>query len=60
MGIYKETRTKMLSIRISESELELLDKICSKRKIIGNRRSSRISVIIDALKYADGQINFNQ
>lgn len=60
MGIYRETRTKMLSIRISQSELDLLDKICAKRRIVGNKRCSRINVIIDALRHADGDINFNQ
>lgn len=53
-----EPRDITIPIRVSGSELKLLTKLCDKRKKVGSKRWSRTDVIIDALKYSDGQIVF--
>lgn len=53
-----QLRDKTIQIRLSVIELELLTKLCDKRKLIGSDKWSRIDVIVDALKYSDGQIIF--
>jgi hypothetical protein len=57
-GINNEVRDIILPIRVSASELELLTKLCNKRKLVGSKRWSRADVIVDSLKYSDGQIIF--
>lgn len=57
-GTNNEPRDIILHTRISASEMRLLLELCQRRKKVNKKRSSRTDIIVDALKFADGQINF--
>lgn len=50
-----QIRDKVISLRISQEELDLLDAICKKKKDKGKRWSSRTDVIVLALKHVNEQ-----
>lgn len=52
-----QIRDIMLTMRISKKELELVDALCAKRKLFGAKRWSRTDILIDAVKFADGQLS---
>lgn len=51
----KQIRDKVISLRISQEELDLLDSICKKKKDKNLRWSSRTDVIVLALKHVNEQ-----
>lgn len=51
-----ELRTNKILLRLSDSELELLQKLVDKRKKTGAALWSRSDVIVSALKFASGDI----
>jgi hypothetical protein len=53
-----EKRDLVLSLRVSGKEMDLLERLCIKRRQVKSKRWSRTDVIVDALRYADGQIPF--
>lgn len=57
-GLNNEPRDILLQMRVSASEMALVTKLQQNRKKIKSKRSSRTDVIVDAMRYADGQIIF--
>lgn len=51
-------RTLQLPGRISPAEMALIDKLCDKRKALNLNRTSRIDVIMLAVRFASGE-NFS-
>jgi len=58
MGKFKETRDLILHIRISQSEMDLLLTLLELKKKTSKNFISKADIVIDALKFADGQINY--
>jgi hypothetical protein len=52
----KERRDQILHGRISVSEMQLLKQLQVRRQKVSKRKISQIDVIVDALKFSDGQI----
>lgn len=51
-----EKRDKVVPLRMSESEVKLLDAACAKRKLTNRWKNSRTDTIIAALKFANGDL----
>lgn len=52
-----EQRTEQLNLRLSKSELAIIDKLCQNRKKCGASLTSRADVIMLSVKFALGEVN---
>ncbi len=52
----KEVRDKAISLRLSETELSLVDQVCKERKGKGLKYTSRSDLLVIASKFLFGEI----
>lgn len=58
-GIFKTAteRTKSVLLRFSETELDMIDRLCKQRKIDGSKLNSRSDVIVLAIQFSLGELS---
>lgn len=53
-----EPRDQWLRVRLTKTEVNLLAQLQKKRKLINSKRCSQAKIIVDALRFANGEIIF--
>lgn len=52
-----QARDKTVNLRLSQDELDMIDKVCKHRKESGAKTYSRTDVIVLSVKYAMGELS---